>query len=423
MRPDALETLGKACGTRPGAAPDAVRGVVPSYVAEPATVAEAAEAMRIAAAQGLTVVPRGAGTRLGWGAPPGSGDLVIDTTRLDRVIEHAAGDLVVKVEAGVPMDRLAEVLAASGQRLAVDRPLAGSTVGGTLATGAAGPLRLRYGTARDLIIGVTIVRADGSVAKSGGKVVKNVAGYDLGKLFTGSYGTLGLIVEAAFRLHPLPAAGRYVITTAAEARAAGQAVQAVLHSSVVPTAVEIDAPPDGPLTLAVLIEGVIESLPARTEEVVRLLGRPGQGGPGGQGGQPAAAEREEPPDWWGRYPADILMRVVAPPAALPDVIDKVRDSADRSGAAAHLRGSAGAGVYDVGLPAGTEPGAAVRLIESLRPELAVFGATLVAVNIPEEVRTQVDQWGPVPSLPLMRRVKDQFDPGHRLAPGRFVGGI
>src|SRR5918992_1322390 len=201
-----LAALEKAGPVRPGGAADAVDGVVPSWVAAPASVADAAEVMRIAAEQGLSVIPRGAGTRLRWGHPPASCDLLIDTGGLDRVIEHAAGDLVVKVEAGLTMDRLAEVLAGQGQRLAIDAPIAGSTVGGTLATGAWGPLRLRYGTARDLLIGVTIVRADGGLAKAGGTVVKNVAGYDLGKLFTGSYGTLGLIVEAAFRLHPLPAA-------------------------------------------------------------------------------------------------------------------------------------------------------------------------------------------------------------------------
>ena len=191
--------------------------------------------LRAAAEHDLTVVPRGSGSKLGWGAPPRRCDLVVDTLRLDQVLEHAAGDLVARVQAGVSLHRLGEVLGGAGQELALDpapglgaparaaldgavpggaavdgpddgaHP-AGGTVGGTLATAAAGPRRLRYGTPRDLVIGVTVVRADGTVAHSGGKVVKNVAGYDLGKLFTGSFGTLGLIVEAAFRLHPRPAA-------------------------------------------------------------------------------------------------------------------------------------------------------------------------------------------------------------------------
>ncbi|HEY7489230.1 MAG TPA: FAD-binding oxidoreductase [Streptosporangiaceae bacterium] len=401
--PDALEALSKACTTRPGTESDSVSGVVPSYVAEPGTVAEAAEAMRIAAEQGLSVVPRGAGTRLGWGAPPDSCDLLIDTTRLDHVIEHAAGDLVVKVEAGVTMDRLAEVLAAKGQRLAVDIPLAGSTVGGTLAIGAAGPLRLRYGTARDLLIGVTIVRADGSIAKSGGKVVKNVAGYDLGKLFTGSYGTLGLIAEAAFRLHPLPAARRYVTATVADGPAANRAVQAVLHSSAVPSAIEVDAPPGGPISLSVLVEGVAEGIPARAELVAELLG-------------PDARIDADLPPWWGRYPdGATLIDVTAPPTALPAVL--------QAAGAAGVRGSAGSGHWQVGMPGDLPADRVAELAARLRAALTPDGGSAIVRVAPDDVRTRVDLWGPASALTLMRRVKDQFDPDHRLAPGRFVGGI
>ena len=230
---------------------DAVLGMVPAAVAAPGTVAEASDLIRAAAGHGLAVLPRGTGTKLAWGTPPDRCDLVVDTTRLDRVIEHAAGDLVVRVQAGLTMARLAAELAPAGQQLALDPlvPAGGvtaaadmatdvtasevtaaavtatgpatevtaghgdevtaaavtaapgaagasyGTVGGVVATGAAGPRRLRYGAPRDLLIGITVVLADGTVASSGGKVVKNVAGYDLGKLFAGSFGTLGLIAK------------------------------------------------------------------------------------------------------------------------------------------------------------------------------------------------------------------------------------
>ncbi len=208
--------LALACrAVRPAGPRDMVAGVMPDWVASPATGEEASALLAAATEHGLAVVPRGSGTAVGWGPPPRQCDLVIDTLRLDQVLEHAAGDLVVRASAGVTMARLAGVLAAAGQQLAVDAPPRGGggrgvspTVGGLLATGAAGPRRLRYGTPRDLVIGVTVVRPDGTVTKSGGKVVKNVAGYDLGKLYTGSCGTLGLITEAIFRLHPLPAAWR-----------------------------------------------------------------------------------------------------------------------------------------------------------------------------------------------------------------------
>ncbi|RAY12038.1 FAD-binding oxidoreductase [Actinomadura craniellae] len=394
------EALEKACpDVRSGAAADAVLGVRPRWVASPGTVAEAAGTLRAAAAHGLAVVPRGAGTRLGWGAPPRECDLVVDTRRLDRVIEHAAGDLVVTVEAGLPVDRLAEVLAGQGQRLALDRPLAGSTVGGTLATGAAGPLRLLYGGPRDLVIGITVVRADGEVARSGGKVVKNVAGYDLGRLFTGSFGTLGLIVAASFRLHPLPAARAYVTARVDDPH---PAVQAVLHSAAVPAAVEIHAPPGGPYAVGVLVEGVAAGIAARAEQVARLLG-------------PAAEVGDEPPAWWNRPPAaadDLLLELTLPPAALPGVLAAAGE------AGAEVGGSAGTGRLHARLPA-----SAAAAVPELRDRLAPLDAGLVVRAAPPGLHAGLDLWGPVPALRLMRRVKDQFDPGHRMSPGRFAGGI
>src|SRR5262249_18317757 len=220
-------------------------------------VAEASAVMRAAGEQGLAVVARGSGSRLDWGAPPRRCELVIDTLLLDQVVEHAAGDLVARVQAGGGLRRLGEVLAAAGQRRALDAPpgraapdgqeaVNTATVGGTLATGTAGPRRLRYGTPRDLVIGITVVRADGTVASSGGKVVKNVAGYDLGKLFAGSYGTLGLIVEAVFRLHPLPAAAAYTTVDAAGPAEARRMVAAAAGSQLAPTAGAIRPARRGP---------------------------------------------------------------------------------------------------------------------------------------------------------------------------------
>ncbi|EBP5695887.1 FAD-binding oxidoreductase, partial [Salmonella enterica] len=158
------------------------------------------------------VVVRGAGTKLGWGRDPERLDVVLDTTALDTLVEHAAGDLIAVVGAGRRLADLQDDLSGADQRLGVDPSRAG-TVGGAVATAATGPMRLAHGAVRDLVIGMTMVRADGVVAHSGGKVVKNVAGYDLGKLLTGSFGTLGVITEVAFRLHPVPA-GRTWVTGA-----------------------------------------------------------------------------------------------------------------------------------------------------------------------------------------------------------------
>lgn len=437
MTAGALDDLAGACAARPGEPGDAVAGVVPAYVATPATVAEAAAVMRVAAGRGLAVMPRGAATKLHWGLPPERCDLVVDTRGLGRVIEHVAGDLVVRVEAGVAVDDLRETLASANQQLSLDSPLPGATVGGALATATGGPRRFMYGAARDLLIGVTVIRADGVVAHSGGKVVKNVAGYDLGKLLTGSYGTLGLIVEAAFRLHPLPAAAVYVTATAGDAERALEMVQAVLHSPLAPTAIEVDGP--DPVTVTVLLEGVPEGVAPRAEAARQLIG-----------GHATSA----PPAWWGALPS----RATPPDAAAPETapVEVAPGGAVRAGAAdvagagaaggypqngaagpevlaevrakptaltglfavagdvpgARIRGSAGRGVWHVALPAAGAGDALARLRRH---------GTAAVLAAPADLG--LDRWGPLPALPLMRRVKDQFDPEHRLSPGRLPGGI
>ncbi|MBE1534958.1 FAD-binding oxidoreductase [Actinomadura algeriensis] len=406
MRPrdalgDALDALAKVCGdVRPGEPEEGVLGVEPAVVAAPATVGEAAEVMRVAAGHGLAVVPRGGETRLDWGTPPRRCDLIVDTRRLDRLVEHAAGDLVATAQAGTPLERLGEELAGKGQRLALDVPIPGSTVGGTIAAGAAGPLRTLYGTPRNLVIGLTIVRADGQVAKSGGKVVKNVAGYDLGRLFCGSYGTLGLIVEATFRLHPIPTAHAYVTCPVDGPDDAHEAVQALLHSPVVPSAIEYLSPG----TVAVLLEGVPDGVGARAAQTVELLGG-------------AARISEHAPEGWGRYPdGTVLLDVVAPPPALRDLLTALREAAPGTGAAVTWSGD---GHGYVGLP----PDDAPSVLAGVRAALARHKGGAVVGYAPQDVRGAVDVWGPVPALSLMRRVKDQFDPDHRLSPGRFTGGI
>ena len=274
--PAARDALVAACPVvRKGVpASDAVAGaggLVPSFVAFPASTDEASALLRVAAAHDLSVVPRGAGTGLGWGLPPVSCDLVIDLQAMDQVIEHAAGDLVARVQAGTTMGNLASVLASAGQQLAVDAP-ADATVGGVVATGTAGPRRFRYGAPRDLLIGITVVRADGVVAHSGGKVVKNVAGYDLGKLFSGSQGTLGLITEVTFRLHPLPAAvawvtGDFAPNGPSALAGAASAVTSAAGSALVPSAVELlwTGPP-AVLRVGVLLEGTPSGVAERAKQ-------------------------------------------------------------------------------------------------------------------------------------------------------------
>jgi len=202
-----------------------VDGVAARFVARPRSVSEASQVLAAAAADGLAVAFAGGGSKLGLGNPPERVDLEVQTSGLGQVLEHAAGDLVVRAQAGVPLADLQAALAPAGQWLALDPPEPRATVGGVVAANASGPRRLRYGTVRDLIIGITVVLADGTVAHAGGKVVKNVAGYDLAKLFCGSLGTLGMVAEAIFRLHPLPAATAVVTVQVESPAQAGRAVQ------------------------------------------------------------------------------------------------------------------------------------------------------------------------------------------------------
>jgi glycolate oxidase FAD binding subunit len=208
-------------------------------VSEIATVEEAVEALTGAA---------GRGERVSIGRE--GGDVVVSTAGLDRVLEHEAGDLTAIVEAGVRLRELNERLAGHGQMLALDPP-GNPTIGACLAANLSGPRRHRYGTPRDLVLGVTVVLADGTIASSGGKVVKNVAGYDLGKLFCGSEGRLGLIARVALRLHPLPEASRALVVPVGSAEDAEAKARAILRAPVAPSAVDLLWPG----RLAVLFEG------------------------------------------------------------------------------------------------------------------------------------------------------------------------
>ena len=403
---------------------DAVDGVPASAVARPTSTEAAAAVLRAAADAGLVTVARGAGTALDHGAPPERVDLLLDTTGLDAVVEHEAGDLVVVVEAGLPLARLAEVVGAAGQELVVDAPRerveAGSTVGGALATAAGGPRRLQRGALRDLVLGTTVVRADGVVAASGGKVVKNVAGYDLAKLVTGSYGTLGVIVRAAFRLHPLPRATAHVALTAGISEAAA-AAHALVRSQLAPAAVELDRPAGSDeATAVVLLEGGPDAVQLRQAEAWAAVG-----------GSPA-----QEPDWWGRRPTttggsssaaaasggEVLLMITATLPGVARVLAAARDAEQAHGVPVAVRGSA-AGVLHAALPA-SDPAAVAAVVGDLRRAAPTPGdGTVTVLRAPRAVREVVDAWGPVPGLDLMHRVKERFDPDRRLSPGRFVGGI
>jgi glycolate oxidase FAD binding subunit len=387
---------------RAGGPDDAVGGVVPREVVRPTTVDQVAEVLRAAAADGRTVVPVGGRSKLTWAAPPESCDLLLDLTGLDRVVEHVAGDLTVVAEAGVRLADLQAQVGRAGQLLGLDPPEAGATLGGVVSANASGPRRLRYGTTRDLLIGITVVLADGTVAHAGGKVVKNVAGYDLGKLFTGAHGTLGVVVSTTWRLHPVPPARRVVTLELPDAAAAGPVSVALARSTLTPSAVELIAGADGTARLVVLFESIAESVAGQAGAAFALLG----------GGE----ESEDLPEDFGRRPGgadDVLLRLAHAPASLSAVLGALP-------AGTALAAHAATGVTYAAVPAGE----AVDALPRLRAAIAPHDGTAVVLRAPDAVRERLDHWGPVgDSLDLMRRVKERFDPERRMSPGRFVGGL
>jgi len=319
---------------------------------------------------------------------------------------------VARVQAGARMGSVALALRNEGQELALDVP-DDATVGGVVASGLAGPRRLRYGTPRDLLIGITIVRADGTVARSGGKVVKNVAGYDLGKLLAGSAGTLALITDATFRLHPLPAARVYVTAEYVSTGIACDAVAAAANSPLTASAVELSRPePDGPIRVGVLLEGSEEGVAARALRMAGLLG--------------PAETSLEPPSWWRGAPSadgGTLVRVSCWVSALPIVLDAIDAAADSVGVRAAIGGSAGAGVLYLRFRPDVAAEKPTGFVRALRKALSGRRGSVAVLAAPAAVREALaddgGMAGAVPGLALMRAVKDQFDPGHRLAPGRF----
>jgi glycolate oxidase FAD binding subunit len=401
---------------REATAEDAIQGVAPSLVVEPGSVDEISAVMKLAHGEGLAVCPRGGGTKADLGAPPRSVDLVLDMGRMDEITEHVPGDQVVRVQAGVKLETLQEKLAEADQMLALDPPERGATVGGVVATNASGPRRFRYGTVRDLIIGITVVLADGTVAKAGGKVVKNVAGYDLGKLFTGSLGTLGVIADCNFRLHPRPESARTVAVEVETPQAARDAAQAIVHSQVEATAVELHW--DGETKLvSVLLESIPGGIEAK-EERARFLLEPF--------GEVRTLSDEEGDNLGPLDPPpsgdDVAVKISAPPAELAAALESVIDAAERRNVVARFTGHAGTGVTFAGLSG--EEGSLVEVVQEVRDIWTRRGGSVVVRSGPLSFKEKLDVWGPAGDYGgLLRRVKEKFDPGYAMNPGRFVGGL
>jgi len=401
---------------RAAVAEDAVDGLLPQMVIEPGNPEETASVLETAAKAGLRVIPRGGATKMDWGNPPRDGELIVSTRRLNRVLEHAWGDMTATVEAGCTFTQLQQTLAEHGQRVALD-PLwpDRATVGGVLATNDSGSLRTRFGALRDLIIGITLALADGTLAKSGGKVVKNVAGYDLPKLATGSLGTLGIITQAIFRLHPVPPETRSLSFSSHDNAAMNALVLKVLDSTLIPTGIQVRAGNSFLPEVDVRFEGTATGCDAQIEQTSRIAS-------GARRIKSSADVWNAPATLWSGAEPAVVCKFTLLPADLGAFCDKLTRVSERF----HLSWRLVAQAAGVGLLRleGTESAALLAAIRDLLERLESSRGSLAVLRCPLEVKRKADVWGNAgDALRLMRDIKAQFDPAGRLNPGRFIGGI
>ena len=398
----------------------AVDGLTPRWLAVPATPEQLAQVMALAREEGLAMVPRGSGASLEQGGPPRRVDLVADLRRLDAVVEHNPDDQTISVQAGMTAGALAARLAPHRQSLPLDPPgWSVCSLGGIAATGASGPLRMRYGTMRDLLLGVRFVQADGVLTWGGARVVKSVTGYDIPKLMVGALGTLGVLVELTLRLHPVPDVEGTWLATFASTAQAQDCVALLLDSSVQPSRLEIlddralvacGLPSAGAALLVSIatVEPAVRAQEAVLADFVRRLG-------GGLETMPASVWQVY--DRMQAAAGGVMLRIGSVPSRLAATVAETRSAV----AGAVVAGCAGLGALRARVDGG-DVAALARGIERLRAFVADVEGGVVIERGPRGVREAIDPWGPVPppALSVMRAIKHAFDPTGVLNPGRFV---
>ena len=390
-------------------------GTVPSCIVYPHTTEQLAQAIAHAHRNNWRVLTCGSGSKLNWGGLATCVDVVISTERINQLIEHAVGDLTVTVEAGMKFSNLQAILALHRQFLALD-PTApeSATIGGIISTADTNSLRQRYGSVRDQLLGITFVRADGQIAKAGGRVVKNVAGYDLMKLFTGSYCTLGVISQATFRVYPLPEiSGTVVLTGTAEA--ISQAADTLRGSALTPTQADLLSSQlmsnlglGKGLGLIARFQSIVESVKEQSNRLLEVGEKLGL--------QATIYSAADEADLWQRLreqmhsdvtESEITCKVGVLPTAAVEVLTSVEMGLIHIGN--------GLGVLRL------EDESQVVKMRSLCESNSGF---LTILSAPIAVKQKIDVWGYTGNaLQIMRGIKEQFDNKNILSPGRFVAGI
>ena len=375
---------------------DFVQGVVP------AGPDEAAALLREAGAGGSAVRIVGGGTKLVWGRPVAA-SVELSTSEMAGVLAHHAADLTAILRAGTLLAEAQATFRAAGQMLALDPPNPGgaATVGGVVAAGDSGPLRHRYGAARDLVLGIQVALSDGTIARAGGRVIKNVAGYDLGKLFAGSFGTLGLVTEVVVRLHPLPAARATAVGRTDDPNALQRAAVAIGSAPFELEAFDVRVDAEGCALLARVAGAAARERVDRVAAAMR------------EAGLDTSVDADDESLWEeqrNRQRGELVVRV----SSVRGEIVRVARAALVAGG--EMVGRASLGVFWLRLPAsgGAEAVGEVRRALAPRP--------CVVLDAPADLRRAVNPWGPIEAEALMRRVKDRFDPAHVCNPGLFAEG-
>jgi glycolate oxidase FAD binding subunit len=403
-------------------------GVVPKCVVRPANVEQVAAAVRAVAESAGAIVPCGNATHLDVGWPPRAYDVALSTAKLDRVIAHEAADMTVTVEPGVTLAQLDSLLAAAGQWLPIDPPRAERmTVGGLIAADRSGPLRLSQGKVRDLLIGIEVVLAGGSRVRGGGRVVKNVAGYDLPKLFTGSYGTLGVIVEATFKVRPRPAATALLMLPVPSVADGVRRAQRLLAEGLAPLSIE--AVNEAAAESASLAEGaaLVIGMAGSEAEIAAQVERLETLGGGAirydDGRSQALREALRgfalPPD-----EEALVAKLSAVPSRVAPLLERTEAEACARAVTVEIAAHAGSGIAWCQVLGTGNPQAAALFAEWLRVTGRQLGAWVVFEALPASLRERFDPWGfNDKTLPLMAGVKRALDPAGVFSPGRFVGRI